>query len=56
MKGCDVLRAAKQLSYTYECEPPQVEQYCPRIWKPKIRDLVAIARFPKPFHPIEDSR
>jgi Common central domain of tyrosinase/Polyphenol oxidase middle domain len=49
MRGCDVLRAAKQLSYTYECEPPQVEQYCPIIWNPGILDLVAIAKFPKPF-------
>lgn len=40
MKGCDVLRAAKQLSYAYEGEPPQVEQYCPRIWN---RDLVNVA-------------
>jgi len=49
MRGCDVLRAAKQLSYVYEGEPPQVEQYCPRIWNPGLRDLVAIAKFPKPF-------
>jgi tyrosinase len=49
LKGCDVLRAARQLSYTYECEPPQVEQYCPRIWRPKLTDLVEIARFRKPF-------
>lgn len=32
MKGCDVLRAAKQLSYSYEGEPAQVNQYCPRVW------------------------
>lgn len=32
MKGCDVLRAAQQLSYAYEGEPTQVNQYCPRIW------------------------
>jgi hypothetical protein len=49
LKGCDVLRAARQLSYTYECEPPQVEQYCLRIWRPKLTDLVEIARFRKPF-------
>jgi tyrosinase len=40
MRGCDVLRAAKQLSYVYEGEPPQVEQYCPRIWNPGLRELV----------------
>lgn len=49
MTGCEVLRAAKQLSYTYEEEPTQVEQYCPRIWDPRIFDIVVIARFPKPF-------
>jgi tyrosinase len=49
MTGCQVLRAAKQLSYIYEEEPPQVEQYCPRLWNPAILDLVAIARFRKPF-------
>lgn len=31
MNGCDVLRAALQLSYAYEGEPPQVNQYCPRL-------------------------
>jgi hypothetical protein len=47
MKGCEVLRAAKQLSYAYEGEPPQVEQYCPFIWKPPFIKLVEIAKFPK---------
>jgi tyrosinase len=32
MKGCDVLRAALQLDYSYEGEPAQVNQYCPRVW------------------------
>ncbi len=49
MTACEILRAAKQLSYTYEGEPAQVEQYCPIIWKPKFFDIVVIARFPKPF-------
>lgn len=49
MTGCEVLRAAKQLSYTYEGEPPQVEQYCPRIWIPEIFEIFVMARFPKPF-------
>jgi hypothetical protein len=30
MTGCDVMRCAEQLNYTYEGEPPQVNQYCPR--------------------------
>lgn len=49
MRGCDVLRAAKQLSYKYECEPSQVEQYCPVIWKPPLFEIVVLVRFRKPF-------
>ena len=49
MAGCEVLRAAKQLSYIYEGEPAQVEQYCPRVWRPKVLEIVSIARFRKPF-------
>lgn len=49
MTGCEVLRAAKQLSYTYEGEPPQVEQYCPRTWLHRILEIVAILRNPRPF-------
>ncbi|HEU4417253.1 MAG TPA: tyrosinase family protein, partial [Candidatus Angelobacter sp.] len=30
MTGCDVMRCAEQLNYTYEGEPPQVNQYCPK--------------------------
>lgn len=44
MKGCDVLRAALQLSYTYEGEPAQVNQYCPLIWNPQILDLAVVSR------------
>jgi tyrosinase len=33
MSGCDVLRAAQQLSYAYEGEPPQVSQYCPIVFR-----------------------
>jgi tyrosinase len=29
MTGCDVMRCAEQLNYTYEGEPPQVKEYCP---------------------------
>ncbi len=49
MKGCDVLRAAKQLSYTYEGEPRQVNQYCPRVWviDPFIKRV--LVRWPGPF-------
>ena len=48
MTSCEVLRAARQLSYVYEGEPAQVEQYCPRIWDPRI-DIIVIARIPKRF-------
>ncbi|HEX8262408.1 MAG TPA: tyrosinase family protein [Allosphingosinicella sp.] len=44
MKGCDVLRAALQLSYTYQGEPPQVNQYCPIIWNPQIFDVAVLAQ------------
>jgi hypothetical protein len=44
MKGCDVLRAAKQLSYAYEGEPTQVEQYCPRIFRPDVIDISILTR------------
>lgn len=49
MKGCEVLRAAKQLSYTYEGEPAQVEQYCPLTWKYRLVEIAVLARFRKPF-------
>ena len=48
LSGCDVVRAARQLSYSYEGEPPQVQQYCPRLpfnW----RDLVVLVQWRRPF-------
>ncbi len=50
MRGCDVLRAAKQLSYSYEGEPTQVDQYCPIRWviDPDILRLVLV-HWPGPF-------
>jgi hypothetical protein len=44
MKGCDIVRAALQLSYSYEGEPPQVNQYCPRVWRGQILELAVLAR------------
>lgn len=44
MNGCAVVRAAKQLSYAYEGEPPQVNQYCPRAWSAQILDLTIVAQ------------
>ena len=34
LTGCDVLRAAGQLNYTYQGEPPQVNSYCIRFLPP----------------------
>ena len=52
MTGCDVLRAAEQLNYTYEGEPTQVKEYCLRIiFPPWIFQLVELIRWPGP--PIE---
>ena len=49
MTGCQVLRAANQLSYAYEGEPTQLAQYCPLIFRPEILDLVVLWRLPRPF-------
>jgi Common central domain of tyrosinase/Polyphenol oxidase middle domain len=49
MKGCDVLRAAEQLNYTYEGEPPQVNEYCLRIIRPWwIYEVIILIRWPIP--------
>lgn len=45
MKGCDILRAAAQLSYAYEGEPPQVNQYCPLILIPR-GEIAVLTRAP----------
>lgn len=49
MKGCDVLRAARQLSYAYEGEPAQVEQYCPRLPFDILRDLIILVQIRRPI-------
>jgi tyrosinase len=50
LSGCDILRAALQLSYVYEVEPPQVNQYCLRIVWPFIRaELLQAVRLPRPL-------
>ena len=48
MSGCDVLRAARQLSYSYEGEPAQVNQYCPRRFI-RISDFVAVELLRRPI-------
>lgn|GEM_PF-1585167 len=50
MTGCDVLRAAQQLSYVYEVEPNQVNQYCFKIDRPWVfPELIRAIRLPDPF-------
>jgi hypothetical protein len=53
MTDCDVLRAAQQLNYVYDSEPPQVNEYCIRIWKfpPWLWQIVQVIHFP--ISPIE---
>jgi len=50
MTGCEVLRAAQQLHYVYEGEPPQVNDYCLPIIKfpPIIFEKELIVRLPIP--------
>jgi tyrosinase len=51
MSACQILRAAEQLNYVYECEPPQVREFCrfrPPVWE-YVTEL--LARIPIP--PIE---
>ncbi|HEU0135148.1 MAG TPA: tyrosinase family protein, partial [Allosphingosinicella sp.] len=44
MKGCDVVRAAQQLSYAYEGEPPQVNQYCPLKWVAQLAEVALLSQ------------
>jgi tyrosinase len=50
MRGCDVLRAAQQLSYVYEVEPTQVNQSCPRVLVVALNpELIANIRLAEPL-------
>lgn len=51
MTGCQVLRAAGQLNYTYEGEPTQVKQFCLTIFKPPVFQAEVLFRVPIP--PVE---
>jgi tyrosinase len=52
MKGCDVLRAAGQLNYTYEGEPAQVNEFCLSIiFPPFVLQEIELIRWPGP--PVE---
>jgi len=49
MNACDILRAAQQLHYTYEGEPPQINQYCHRVVKmPPKRERAILIHLPIP--------
>jgi Common central domain of tyrosinase len=50
MTGCEILRAAQQLHYVYEGEPPQVNDFCFPIlkWPPIIFEKEAVLRLPIP--------
>ncbi len=49
MKACDVLNSAAQLNYSYESEPPEVNEYCRRIIFPIWQyELVVLIRWPDP--------
>jgi tyrosinase len=53
MTACQILRAAQQLKYVYEGEPPQVLQYCQRRppWPYWAFEAVVLIRLPGP--PVE---
>lgn len=49
MSACQILRAAQQLNYVYECEPPQVRPVCrfiPPFWE-YLTQLVAAIAIPR---------
>ena len=49
MTGCEVLRAAQQLDYTYECEPAQVFQFCQTPFKfSPVASETILVRLPVP--------
>jgi hypothetical protein len=50
MSGCEILRAAQQLHYVYEGEPPQVNDFCFPIikWPPIIFEKEVVLRLPVP--------
>lgn len=52
MTACQILRAAQQLNYVYECEPPQVREYCLRIFPPPWLYETELL-LPVPIPPVE---
>lgn len=48
MDACQILRAAQQLNYVYEGEPPQVNEYCLRFFPPWQFTKEELVRLPIP--------
>jgi hypothetical protein len=53
MTTCDILRAAQQLNYTYESEPPQVNNFCLIPIRIPIYYLIPIILIHWPGPPVE---
>jgi len=53
MPTCEILRAAEQLNYTYESEPSQVKEYCPRTFPFRTYYLLQEALIHWPGPPVE---
>jgi hypothetical protein len=53
MSACEILRAADQLHYKYEGEPPQVLEYCKRRRPEPIWEFEQVVLFQLPGPPVE---
>ena len=53
MTTCEILRAAEQLNYTYESEPPQVKDYCAKLIPYPIYYLIQEILIHWPGPPVE---
>jgi hypothetical protein len=53
MSACEILRAADQLHYKYEGEPPQVLEYCKRRRPERIWEFEQVVLFELPGPPVE---
>ena len=53
MSACEILRAAEQLYYKYEGEPPQVLEFCKRKRPERIWEFEQVVLFQLPGPPVE---
>jgi hypothetical protein len=53
MSACEILRAAEQLDYVYEGEPPQVLEFCKRRRPQPIWEFEQVVLFQVPGPPVE---